>query len=75
MFLSNKMTFSLTSIVVLIAFGLVYAVPSVMADGDGHEFGVTITPAETMIDVSSDAGMQIASGRDRSTSRAACTEC
>ena len=29
--LSNKWTFSLTSLVVLIAFGLVYFVPSVMA--------------------------------------------
>ena len=63
--LSNKkLTFSLTSFVVLIAFGLVCFAPSAMADGGGHEFGVTITAAETMIDVSSDAGMQIASGRE-----------
>ena len=58
----EKLTFSLTSLVVLLAVGLVFA-PSVMADhGD---FGVTISAAETMIDVSSDEGMQIASGRDR----------
>ena len=31
--LSNKWTFSLTSLVVLIAFGLVCFVPSVFADG------------------------------------------
>ena len=68
--LSNKMTFSLiTSFVMAIVFGLICFAPSVMADGDGNEFGVTITAAETMIDVSSDAGMQIASGRDRSSTR------
>ena len=32
--LSNKWTFSLTSLVVLIAFGLVCAVPSAFADGE-----------------------------------------
>lgn len=57
-----KLTFSLTSLVVLLAVGLVLA-PSVMADHGN--FDVTITAAENMIDVSSDDGMQIASGRDR----------
>ena len=40
-----------------------------MADGATHDFGVTISPAENMIDVSSDDGMQIASGRNRSAGR------
>ena len=69
--LSNKLTFSLIiSFVTSIAFGLVCFAPSAMADGAGHNFGVSITAAETMIDVSSDAGMQIASGRNRSAGRA-----
>ncbi len=59
--LSNKLTFSLTSLIVLLVF---YA-PSAMADhGD---FGVSISAAETMVDVSSADGMQIASGRDRAS--------
>ena len=66
----KKLTFSLTSFIALIAFGLVIYAPSVMADGDTHDFGVAISPAENMIDVSSDDGMQIASGRDRSDARA-----
>ena len=60
------------SLVVLIAFGLVYVVPSVMADGDipdaGKDFfdiGVTIAAGETMVDVSAEDGFQIATGRDR----------
>ena len=64
--LSNKWTFSLASFVMVIAFGLVIYAPSVMADGATHDFGVAISPAENMIDVSSDGGMQIASGRNRS---------
>ena len=70
--LSNKWTFSLMSLVVLIAFGLVYVVPSAMADGDipdaGRDFydiGVTIAAGETMVDVSAEDGFQIATGRDR----------
>ena len=68
--LSNKWTFSLTSLVVLIAFGLMCAVPFVSAnDGDeAHvdkagvktkgtvgthvDFGVTLSAAESMMDVS-----------------------
>ena len=53
--LSNKWTFSLTSFVVLIAFGLVCFVPSVMADGDAKkthfDLTVKISAAESMIDV------------------------
>ncbi len=54
----------------VLAIGLIWTVPSAMADGDGHEFGVSITAAETMIDVSSDPGWQIASGRNRTAERA-----
>ena len=68
--LSNKWTFSLTSLVVLIAFGLMCAVPFVSAnDGDeahvdkagvktkgtigAHvDFSVTLSAAESMMDVS-----------------------
>ena len=70
--LSNKWTFSLTSFVVLIAFGLVCFVPSVMADGDAKkthfDIDVKISAAESMIDVSHRGGdndIQIATGRDR----------
>ena len=61
--LSKKLTFSLTSLVVMLVFGLAVYVPPAMAD-HGH-FNVSISAAETMIDVSSDDGMQVASGRDR----------
>ena len=71
--LSNKWTFSLTSLVVLIAFGLVCAVPSAFADGDAnvnhYDIGVTIAAGETMVDVSAEDGFQIATGRDRSDER------
>ena len=63
----QKLTLSLASFVMFIAFGLVIYAPSVMADGATHDFGVAISPAENMIDVSSDGGMQIASGRDRAS--------
>ena len=71
--LSNKWTFSLTSFVVLIAFGLVCFVPSVMADGDAKktyfDIDVKISAAESMIDVSHRGDpatdIQIATGRDR----------
>ena len=67
--LSNKWTFSLTSFVMLIAFGLVIYAPSVAWQtprSATHDFGVTISPAEKMIDVVADnGGMEIASGRDR----------
>ncbi len=67
--LFNKWTFSLMSLVVLIAFGLVCAVPSAFADGDNEkdhfDIGVTIAAGETMIDVSAEDGFQIATGRDR----------
>ena len=70
--LSNKWTFSLTSLVVLIAFGLVCFVPSVMADGDAgaklNDVTVKISAAEGMIDVDArgtDNDIQIATGRNR----------
>ena len=73
--LSNKWTFSLTSFVVLIAFGLVCFVPSVMADGDAKkthfDLKVSISAGESMIDVSSEGdpakNIQIATGRDRAS--------
>ena len=72
--LSNKWTFSLTSLVVLIAFGLVCFVPSVMADGDAgatlNDVTVKISAAEGMIDVDArgtDNDIQIATGRDRAS--------
>ena len=65
----KKLTFSLTSIVVLIAFGLVCLAPSVFADEDvkktHFDLDVSISAAESMIDVSDKAGLQIASGRHR----------
>ena len=70
--LSNKWTFSLTSFVVLIAFGLVCFVPSVMADGDAKkthfDLTVKISAAESMIDVDhrgTDNDIQIATSRSR----------
>ena len=59
--LSEKMTLSLTCL--LLIFGLVIYVPSAMADHGS--FDVSIGAAETMIDVSSADGLQIASGRNR----------
>ena len=75
--LSNKMTFSLTSLVMLFAFGLVCFAPSAFASGDEgthFDFDVTITTGESMIDVDATDhadidDIQIATGRDR-TSRA-----
>ena len=79
--LSEKLTFSLTSLVVLLAFGLFYVVPPVMAheddkpfvdltadqqkDAEINNFAVTLSVDETVQDVSSDDGVQIASGRQR----------
>ena len=76
--LSNKMTFSLASLLVLIAFGLAYVVPSVMAhdvvDEDvltraevlaGRTVKVWLSVDESVQDVSSDDGVQIASSRTR----------
>ena len=69
--LSNKMTFSLTSLIVLLAFGLVCAVPSAFADGDDNKVQYNIVPTisagETMVDVSAKDGFQIATGRDRAS--------
>ena len=69
--LSEKLTLSLTFLVVLLAFGLAAYTPSVMADGATHDFKVTISAAETMIDVVYPANeanhIQIASGRDRAS--------
>ena len=71
----KKLTFSLTSIVALIAFGLVCFAPSVMADGrdddnDGrlYDLTVAISAAESMIDVDARGtadDIQIATGRNR----------
>ena len=71
----TKLTFSLTSIVVLIAFGLVCFAPSAFADGDAnkthYDLTVVISAAESMIDVSHEGddakNIQIASGRDRTS--------
>ena len=74
--LSKKLTFSLTCFVVLIAFGLAYFAPSAFADGRDDDnkgrifdLGVTISAAESMIDVSAEGDpandIQIATGRDR----------
>ena len=63
--LSKKLTFSLTFLVMLLAFGLAVYTPSVMGDGATHDFKVTISAAESMIDVSFEDGMQIATGRTR----------
>ena len=69
----TKLTFSLTSFIVLIAFGLVCAVPSAFADGDAnmnhYDIGVTLAAGETMVDVSAEDGFQIATGRNRSGAR------
>ena len=69
----TKLTFSLTSFIVLIAFGLVCAVPSAFADGDAnmnhYDIGVTLAAGETMVDVSAEDGFQIATGRNRSGTR------
>ena len=72
---SKKLTFSLTSFIVLIAFGLVCFAPSVFADGRDddnagrlYDLTVTISAAESMIDVDArgDANdIQIATDRHR----------
>ena len=64
--LSNKMTFSLTSLVVCLMFAFV---ATAMGDGD-HHFSASFTPGELMVDVSTvdHAGVtdiQVASGRNR----------
>ena len=72
---SKKLTFSLTSIIVLIAFGLVCFAPSAFADGDAKkthfDLKVTVGAGESMIDVDvrGDAAknIQIATGRDRAS--------
>ena len=73
----KKLTFSLTSLVALFAFGFVCFAPSVFADGrnddnDGrvYDLTVTISAAESMIDVDARGGandIQIATGRDRAS--------
>ena len=78
---SKKLTFSLTSFIVLIAFGLVCFAPSVFADGYDkdkaetftlYDLTVNISAAESMIDVSAVDhpdidDIQIATGRDRAS--------
>lgn len=61
--LRNKSTFSLTILVMCLAFGLAFYVPTAMADHGN--FGVSIRASEDMEDVSSDDGVQIESGRHR----------
>ena len=66
--LSNKMTFSLTSLIICLMFAFV---ATVMGDGD-FKFSASFTPGELMVDVSSidHAGVtdiQVGSGRDRAT--------
>ena len=76
--LSNKWTFSLMSLVVLIAFGLAYVVSPVMAHDVVDESELTadeikglpewkvwLSVDESVQDVSSDDGVQIASSRTR----------
>ena len=63
--LSNKWTFSLTSFVVCLMIAFVGT-----AMGDGDQFGVTFTPGELMVDVSTTdhadiEDIQIESGRNR----------
>ena len=69
---SKKLTFSLTSLVVLLAFGLVCVVPSAFADEGTdkesvfvYDIGVAIAAGETMVDVSAEDGFQIPSNRTR----------
>ena len=57
--LSNKMTFSLTILMMLLSIGLV--IPPALAG----EFEAYFTPGELMVDVSSDDGLQVRSGRSR----------
>ena len=64
---SHKWTFSLTFLVVMLAFGLAFYTPSVMADGATHDFSVTLATAVHIQDVSSADGMQMATGRDRAS--------
>ena len=77
---SKKLTFSLTSFIVLIAFGLVCFAPSVFADGYDkdkaetftlYDLTVNISAAESMIDVDArgdiETDIQIATGRDRAS--------
>ena len=61
--LSEKLTLSLTCLVLI--FGLAIYVPTAMADHG--QFDMSLSAAENMIDVSSDDGMQIATGRDRAS--------
>ena len=70
----TKLTFSLTSFIVLIAFGLVCFAPSAFADGDvkktHFDLGVSIRAGESMIDVDARGtadDIQIATGRDRAS--------
>ena len=68
---SKKLTFSLTSFVVLIAFGLVVLRTFCFrrrtdAKKTHHDLDVVISAAESMIDVSDKAGLQIPSSGRRS---------
>ena len=79
--LSNKMTFSLKSLVILLAFGFICVVPTVVAHEDAkstaeltaaqaapaeiNNMKVWLSVDESVQDVSSDEGVQIPSGRTR----------
>lgn len=67
--LSEKLTLSLTCL--LLIFGLAIYVPSAMADHGNFDVGISVSA--NMEDVSSDDGVQLASGRNRSTTRALTT--
>ena len=69
--LSKKLTLSLASLLVLIAFGIAFCVPSAIAHDrtaatdSTNTFTVTLSVDESVQDVSSDEGVQIPSGRTR----------
>ena len=79
--LSNKWTFSLTSLVVLLAFGFAFVAPSAFADGGTdkkaiyvYDIAPTIAAGETMVDVSAADGFQIPSGRTRAARAESVTD-
>ena len=59
--LSKKLTFSLTSLIALLAMGLI------LTPAMAGEFEAYFEQGEFMVDVSSDDGLQVRSGRDRAT--------
>ena len=69
--MSKKLTLSLASLIAIFAFGIAFCVPSaiahdrVAATDPTNTFNVTLSVDESVQDVSSDEGVQIASGRTR----------